>query len=509
MVARRRLAGAVLFVTTALTSVVPVAAQQKDLTYNTVTPCYIVNTLAAGGQFAANEIRIYNVVGSGSLAGQGGSATGCGVPGFSNGIARVQAVAINVVVVNPTGAGHVWALAADAAITSSTGTFMNFPAAPPGSCCISLANTGPVAVAQPPGIGDIKINVAVSGAHVIASVVGYYTRFGETIVVGPGTTPAASGTALLNALTSIADNSASKPYLIKLEPGVYDVGSTMLVMKPYVDIEGSGQQTTIIQGLGNNDGNNETGVIFGASNAELRNLQVKSLGAGFGGSIGVVVKDAGTRIKDVTIASSGASGNWGVRVTNGLVSGLNPVVERTILDVQGGTFAYGIVNRGERANVSVRDTRITVSNTANAYGIYAVFGFPKEVTRVRADASGTSSATGVFVDPQSLPGTFRLGDSTVTASGASINYGVNMTFANAEFVRSTLTGSGGSTSYGIYEPATGLVTVNHCEIAGGTNVVFSGNARIGATRLSGGPTSFATCAGVYDENYTFYASTCP
>ncbi|HEX5719455.1 MAG TPA: hypothetical protein VF179_25060 [Thermoanaerobaculia bacterium] len=133
MVQLRRFAFAVLLVTSALVSVVPVAAQQKDLTYNAVTPCFIFNTLLAGGQFAANETRVYNVVGSGSLAGQGGSATGCGIPGFSNGIARVQAVALNVVVVNPTGAGHIWALAADAAIIpSSTPSFLNFPGAPPG-----------------------------------------------------------------------------------------------------------------------------------------------------------------------------------------------------------------------------------------------------------------------------------------------------------------------------------------------------------------------------------------
>jgi hypothetical protein len=114
------------------------------------------------------------------------------------------------------------------------------------------------------------------------------------------------------------------------------------------------------------------------------------------------------------------------------------------------------------------------------------------------------------VDPQSQPGTFRLSDSTVTASGgASASYGAFLTFANADFVRSTLTGSGSGSSYGIFENSTGLVTVNHCEVSGATNSVLAGNAKIGATRLGGGPALFASCAGVYDEDYTFFGSTCP
>lgn len=509
MVHRRRLTFAALWVTSALASVVPGGAQEKDLTYTAITPCGIVNTFVAGGQFAANETRVYNVVGSGSLAGQGGSASGCGIPGFSNGVARVQAVALNVTVVNPTGAGHLYALAADAVLHAQTPGFLNF-FVPPGSCCSAIASTGPVAVAQSPGIGDIKINVAVNGGHVVASVVGYYTRFGETIRVGPGATPAAGGTALLKALTSIADNSPSKPYLIKLAPGVYDVGSTMIVMKPYVDIEGSGQQTTIVQGVGNNDGNSLTGIIYGASNAELRNLQVKSSGAGFGGSIGIVLESAGTRVRDVTVVSSGATTNWGVRVVNGAVGGLNPILDRITVEVQGGSTAYGVVIRGEQVNVTIKDSKITVSSTADANGVYTVAGFPKELTRLQVNVSGTSKATGVYVEPQSLPGTLRLSDSTVTASAGSVaNYGVFMAFANAQLVRSTLTGSGGGSSYGIFENSFGVVTVDHCEVTGATRAVSSPNAQIGATRLSGGPTTAAACAGVYDESYTFYPSTCP
>ncbi len=50
------------------------------LVYYPVKPCRVVNTPStAGGEMGANETRQFDVRGAGSLAAQGGSATGCGV----------------------------------------------------------------------------------------------------------------------------------------------------------------------------------------------------------------------------------------------------------------------------------------------------------------------------------------------------------------------------------------------------------------------------------------------
>jgi hypothetical protein len=45
-------------------------------------------------------------------------------------------------------------------------------------------------------------------------------------------------------------------------------------------------------------------------------------------------------------------------------------------------------------------------------------------------------------------------------------------------------------------------------ISGEISTISSAFAEVGTTFLNGGP-AFATCAGVYDETFTFYASTCP
>lgn len=103
-----------------------------------------------------------------------------------------------------------------------------------------------------------------------------FAAYKRTVLVSPVGTPAENGTALKNALGGISDTSASNTYLVKIEPGTYDVGSadTPLAMKHYVDVEGSGEGITTITASGSD--NLMTGTVVGAADAELRSLTVKS-----------------------------------------------------------------------------------------------------------------------------------------------------------------------------------------------------------------------------------------
>jgi hypothetical protein len=81
--------------------------------------------------------------------------------------------------------------------------------------------------------------------------------------------PAASGASLIAALANIQDASASKPYLVQIEPGIYEVGATNidgdgLMLKDFVDVAGSGQDATIIRGKVN------------CASAELRQLSIEN-----------------------------------------------------------------------------------------------------------------------------------------------------------------------------------------------------------------------------------------
>lgn len=477
------------------------AQSQHDMTFHTLPPCTVVDTRVAGGAFAAGETRTYNVVGSGSLAGQGGSATGCGVPGFSNGIAQVQAVAFNIAAITPTGVGYILANAADQPI--GIGSILNLTANQ------NISNTTPVAIAQTSGVGDFKLQVNVSSAHMVVRVFGYYSKPVQTVYVHP--VPGdntASGTALLNAMSGITNASATKRYVIKVEPGIYDLGSTMLTQKPYVDLEGSGQQATVIQGAGNNDSNLETAVIKGGSSAEIRHLQVKSTGSlSQQISIAILVLDADTRLTDVTVVSSGGTSNWAVRNRNS-----SAVIERSTLKADGGNVAYGISSKGAGAAATVRHSTIQVSNTTSqSYGLSANQGGTyRELRDIQVEVTlASGSAYGIWLGENPASTDLRVTDSTLTVQGGDGVF-LALTSSPRLFIEHSQIRSTGTGGYGI-RWGSGAVVVDHSEIAGEVGTVDGFDVSIGATRLSGGPVSpGAICAGVYDESFTFYAGpACP
>jgi hypothetical protein len=120
-----------------------------------------------------------------------------------------------------------------------------------------------------------------NGGQCVELPAGGGPAFQRILVVGGAESAAANCEALQAALARITDNGPDSPYLIKLEPGVYDCGLGSVVMKSHVDIEGSGRATTRISGAGNSfDGGTRTlaGVVTGAENSELRGLTVEHRG---------------------------------------------------------------------------------------------------------------------------------------------------------------------------------------------------------------------------------------
>ncbi|HYD49571.1 MAG TPA: hypothetical protein VEB21_14540, partial [Terriglobales bacterium] len=132
--------------------------------------------------------------------------------------------------------------------------------------------------------GSVQLAVAFGGSGVANSAArsdhhhdgAYQAKRARTVVVSPAGDALASGNALLAAFAGITASSCSNPYLLELEPGVYDLGTQHLVLKECVDIEGSGEQTTVIQGTGSAAAT--TGTVVGANNVELRRLTVRSTG---------------------------------------------------------------------------------------------------------------------------------------------------------------------------------------------------------------------------------------
>jgi hypothetical protein len=162
-----------------------------NLLYTTVVPCRILDTrLATSGRLVANTVRTFNVVGNTTGAyftSQGGQSGGCSVPGFQQlqgeaaprplaattpdavlqGAPQVQAVVINLAVVNAAGPGFLNAWPTDHGMPFSS--LINYTVG------TTVANQVVLAVRQDTQGADISVVAAVSGTHLIGDIVGYFS----------------------------------------------------------------------------------------------------------------------------------------------------------------------------------------------------------------------------------------------------------------------------------------------------------------------------------------------
>lgn len=250
-------------------------------------------------------------------------------------------------------------------------------------------------------------------------------------------------TDLREALASIIDADTNNRYLIHVAPGVYELGATPLVLKPFVDIEGSGMHLTVLRGsVGSTGGWTNGYLVQGANDTVLKDLTLKN---------------------DCNHQFCAAMYNQGASPTT--------IGVKIVVTNQAGSVTNGVHNEPSASPTSptLKDTIIEVG--ANTGGSQGVYGYKCEVTILR---------------------------SKITVNGAGTNEGVT---------------NHGGTSF-----------IDHSTIKASTNTVLntlrvatSVEARIYASRLSGGavayiegaPAGSFSCAGVTDENNTFYPDTCP
>jgi hypothetical protein len=237
----------------------------------------------------------------------------------------------------------------------------------------------------------------------------YQLKYARTVVVGPVGTAAQNGAVLLGAMSSITNASETNRFLLKVEPGLYELGAIPLQMKPFVDIEGSGELATRITAVGGVD-EAEGSTLHGADDSELRFLTVENTG--------------------------------------------------------GASLAFAIAIYNSAAELQM--THVTAEAVGN----------------------GADAAYGVF-NNASAP---TLIDSAAAASGATTNAGIRNAAVGGSFE----------------------ITIDNSRISGTTNSIVNDaefTTFVGVSRLSGGPvitgSGSVKCAGVYDENYAFTATTCP
>ncbi len=316
----------------------------------------------------------------------------------------------------------------------------------------------------------------------------------RTILVSPKATETASGQALLDALAKITDASETNPYLIILEPGIYDVGANQVVTKSWVTIQGAGEKSTLIKG---NVAGSEYSVIKMVSYAELRFLTIRNYG---GGTIVGVRNDGNqTRLIYVTVECTGAAiFSYGIKNAAGSLIMDNVIVRaKNAMDNTGilnGNPDYGVIQSAsltaQKLTVeAVAGTAVTDGKTRgihNKNGVVLLYGGTVKALGQK-ESSTDSESTGIRNDSS---GKLQVNNFKITASASELNTGVANYSSNCRIYGNEIGGA------------------NFSVRTGSNDTTYIANTQLnsGIYNVSGGQT---ICACVWDRSLTFYANTCP
>lgn len=289
-------------------------------------------------------------------------------------------VSLGVTITNPTAASYLTVFPADA--SKPLASHLNWlpgQAPTPNAVTAMLSDDGQLAVYNRAGTVDVIVDIVGYYELATAGGPGPAGPAGPTGPQGapgdPGPRPAnvvwvaASGgdfTSLQAALASITDNSASNPYLIRIAPGVYTESATTM-LKDYVDIEGSGENVTVLTCACSGVGDAPESATLAAQgpglHAAVRHLTVRTTGAS-GFSIAVFADDAdsGVSFEHVTAEATGAAQynfaivNSGNAATRARLTAVTATASGAVID------NVGVIHRGSLATYTdlTTDARVGV-----------------------------------------------------------------------------------------------------------------------------------------------------
>ncbi len=203
-------------------------------------------------------------------------------------------------------------------------------------------------------------------------------------------------TSVQGAIDSITDAAADNPYLVWVAPGVY---SETVTMKPYVHLQGAGQEATIITSMVS-DGGSEwpptQATLLLASDTSLRDLTVGNSGT-VDRSVALLATAGMTRtlVADVTVRAQGGSENNYAIFLSG--SGTGVTLEQvTALAEDASSLNAGLINFGQ-ATALLEGGNFTAREGTNAFGIFNVLTATLEANNVTAlGENGSNLNNGLY-----------------------------------------------------------------------------------------------------------------
>jgi hypothetical protein len=281
-------------------------------------------------------------------------------------------------------------------------------------------------------------------------------------------------------------------------------------MKPYVHLQGAGQEVTIITSNGSLPPSQATLVL--ARDVSLRDLTVGNSGAG-NQNVALLASAGVTRtlVADVTVrAHGGGENNYAILIDSGTIVRLQQV---TALGENGSSINYGLYNN-DGAATTLRGGSFTGRGGSEAYSIYNIgSGTTLETESVTALAENGSSINYGLYNNDGAAATLR--GSSFTGRGGSEAYSIYNIGSGTTLEAENLTAlgeDGSSTDYGLYNiGATANITQSVLEGASYSVYLISGNVTVSHSRLVGGSASgTVTCVLVTrGTSISTDGSTCP
>ena len=210
----------------------------------------------------------------------------------------------------------------------------------------------------------------------------------------------------------------SAPYVIKIAPGTYEeVGP--VVLKSYVDVEGSGQGvTTITCECGSNSLDGSAATVS-ASNiqAEIRHLTIANTTGSddttYSTGVATFMSDESFSMNNVTATATGGDNMSGVANVGSSSLLSSPLMNNVTATATGGINSAGVAN----SYSSPLMNNVTATATgANSAGVYNEQGSSPLMNNVTAEGTGDVGGVGVFNNGSSA--TIR--NSSITGNTNSI-----------------------------------------------------------------------------------------
>jgi hypothetical protein len=320
-----------------------------------------------------------------------------------------------------------------------------------------------------------------------------------------------SGTELLSMVAAIPSTgseapSATNPWLIRVGPGIFDLGSGSLILPAYTALEGAGQDVTIITAAGYAG---PSGTVIVGDRGRLSRLTVTNTGGNYD-EIAVFVPSLASKVAldHVNFVASNPSS------ASGTAYGLYAESETSFslvdceLTVHGAYTNYGIMAHTSTDESRLDGVRVNIygSNSSGASLGFGGVGASPVITNSRFSVSDGIPQFGIFAVGGGGAVDLRNSEVYTHGVGAAVDiHNVSLTLMGDLL---------SSQQYGVETVGSGQsADISNCSITGSTNWLWNApgfTVTVGASKLLGTTAGAGTthCYGNYTGS-AFLANTCP